>query len=1220
MGLNLGRPTSIRSSMLDWLEEAMTSKEFKPKGVQHAIELGSQYDANLQDVINWIRQRGLVGQLGVDDIEAEQYAPGPVTIGKTTVTSTLDSAMKYKGKWYAVDFKYSDNPHDYTGQMFAQAKTIAQYKGVNLEEVMPMLVAVNKEAGKGEWEKTQADIWRAIRDKMSQGLSQEEAEKATEHVRDAAYVKFYKTVIIDPFVASLEGRTTGSISKVIKGDVSKATEDKVAGRAELGLMITQAMYDLTGVNPQLLLGSIKQEALAPADFAAYQKFQTKLDEKARKVATARMGGQRPDLVQDRVELQDYLKVNGQQLPYLPVYEQKKLEAANVKSFVIGPSGSIPNYWHKAVDMPVYFDNMTGEMKFATEKKDALGNFIAAGTLKFKYATNGTLIVNNHVLPGGEADLKRIADKAIAEFTKHGGGHAGEQAFNRAVTAEMSGKPWMPESGFTAAYETKATNLIARPEKSHQYETVQEMYARLQKMYPDDPVFFRGENKAGYRAQPALQAVGGFFVDGRGYDAKVYVGAGREGKVIKDTQKAFRDFVLSVQGRQFEGAIQMEGASRPESYTAFKTFWTNIDEINHLSRETAKGVMGSSHYRRIIPISNGGGFKAYKTGDPNIKFENGRLFIGERNGQVYGHKERNWDDIKVDNIRTFKKNGQAYVEIIGTGYVSLAKRTTKNYGADKGIVSATSLYGLENQGYEMISTIGGNYRQNLHLVLDSLYGGEGGAAKMRTEMVDMLRRNDKARAWLMDKYDLSSEQAVIDAVQKQIDTDEGRRGFVWGNNKLVDSAMWWLGNEKIGGMFHTERMEMPMTRAGYNRMRRGIGEWDPANPDSEGVSLIDKSMWNDDDGHYDPEKRVTVPVYARGLSMERMGHTLTHGFDTGRGRMSTEEILDFVKNPQGYSDYYAEALTKKALPKLLAKGAFNRKMAEDMLRANLLNSGLITEDELGVKSISFSDFQNAIVARARGQKSTVRGTFFDALSDDKFLDDTGMRGKFINVDGYYVAPADIMGLIGRYPLGDDPKHGSSEDTYSENPRAKKALQDTLNAFMRLTGTDMDTEDFQKRLAFFKDRNNRLTTARRMYQRAFSSEVGTEKMYEMNPNIPLGTLVIGNRTAKLMFGTTDVGKIQEAVSSGRGLVAGLLRRPSSGNAMASMQALRVRLFSDFPEEYDSDKEGMVFSSDLGRSGAGRHGRRPSDCVGAVDDEARRGYHRCALCQHVVRRATS
>ena len=72
MALNLGRPTSVRSSMLDWLEEALTSKEFKARGIQQAIKLGSEYDSNLQDVIRWIKERNLVGQLGLDEIEVEQ--------------------------------------------------------------------------------------------------------------------------------------------------------------------------------------------------------------------------------------------------------------------------------------------------------------------------------------------------------------------------------------------------------------------------------------------------------------------------------------------------------------------------------------------------------------------------------------------------------------------------------------------------------------------------------------------------------------------------------------------------------------------------------------------------------------------------------------------------------------------------------------------------------------------------------------------------------------------------------------------------------------------------------------------------------------------------------------------------------------------------------------------------------------------------------------------
>ena len=72
-------------------------------------------------------------------------------------------------------------------------------------------------------------------------------------------------------------------------------------------------------------------------------------------------------------------------------------------------------------------------------------------------------------------------------------------------------------------------------------------------------------------------------------------------------------------------------------------------------------------------------------------------------------------------------------------------------------------------------------------------------------------------------------------------------------------------------------------------------------------------------------------------MERLGYQMTQAWDTGQGRMSFEEITGFLKNTAGYSDDYADAIIKKALPKLHAAGARNRKVAEDLLRANLMNA-------------------------------------------------------------------------------------------------------------------------------------------------------------------------------------------------------------------------------------------------------------------------------------------
>ena len=66
--------------------------------------------------------------------------------------------------------------------------------------------------------------------------------------------------------------------------------------------------------------------------------------------------------------------------------------------------------------------------------------------------------------------------------------------------------------------------------------------------------------------------------------------------------------------------------------------------------------------------------------------------------------------------------------------------------------------------------------------------------------------------------------------------------MWGRDKLVDSAMWFLGRTLINGdskharLLKTEELTMPMTWAGYNRMRLGLGEWDAENADAEGVML------------------------------------------------------------------------------------------------------------------------------------------------------------------------------------------------------------------------------------------------------------------------------------------------------------------------------------------------------------------------------------------------
>jgi hypothetical protein len=97
------------------------------------------------------------------------------------------------------------------------------------------------------------------------------------------------------------------------------------------------------------------------------------------------------------------------------------------------------------------------------------------------------------------------------------------------------------------------------------------------------------------------------------------------------------------------------------------------------------------------------------------------------------------------------------------------------------------------------------------------------------------------------------------------------------------------------MLKTEELTMPMTHAGYNRMRLGLGEWDPENTEAEGVMLTDRSLWQDESGQFDPNKRVDVKVRMRGLAMERMGYQIAQAWDTGHGRCVRGDFR-FPKTP------------------------------------------------------------------------------------------------------------------------------------------------------------------------------------------------------------------------------------------------------------------------------------------------------------------------------------
>ena len=73
-----------------------------------------------------------------------------------------------------------------------------------------------------------------------------------------------------------------------------------------------------------------------------------------------------------------------------------------------------------------------------------------------------------------------------------------------------------------------------------------------------------------------------------------------------------------------------------------------------------------------------------------------LKYGEVNGvdQFISDMQPQLGRLRDFTTRTFTRNGQRYMEINATGEVDMLKRTTKAWGANKSLVTATSLYGLQ----------------------------------------------------------------------------------------------------------------------------------------------------------------------------------------------------------------------------------------------------------------------------------------------------------------------------------------------------------------------------------------------------------------------------------------------------------------------------------------------------------------------------------------------
>ncbi len=818
-----------------------------------------------------------------------------------------------------------------------------------------------------------------------------------------------------------------------------------------------------------------------------------------------------------------------------------------------------------------YDRAHNEIHFLAGVKDPQGRDIVATGMAFKVLPSGAMMIGNHLLPGGIDDLCKMGTAARETFVTNNGGSRGASLAGATLRSHLGGKPYVPESGVTAAYEAILNSSVGIKRKPGQ--SVQEVWAAA-----GGDVFFKDQDaKVGQRLGAVLPAIGGYYVQG----GQAY--GPRPGKTIKDMQKQNREYVLSFGDRQFAGNIRMAGAARPEELTLMKVFASGLETFTSVDPGVAETMKGTTPYKRYIPIRTGVTFKREGLAfDPKTKSIDLGGFV---------HQEDNWDNITDLKARVITRGAKSFIELTGTGSIDPSRTMVKEWLWGKSMWMSREL-GMENRGdVEAMTPIGANVRQNAYVALMTKYRGTDGVERMRQDLEAVMRRKDVREILASTGYAVSGddEEGALKMLRSALDSSvqrnvQGKDEFVWGHNpndpmgsKLVDATLYFAAKDIFQAGIKMQTFERMLPYEGYLRykMNEGKGPFKIDLVDDKGNPLnLNKEQlerWAKR-----PGERMRTRILAEGFQGE-VGTLVTQPFAKGEGVITMEEAGQVLKNAPYFSDQDFRVLRDKIVPGWFAKGAHKRETSEAVLKAHLMSRGAETPDSLGIGEgnvIEFDDLRAKLFEMRDKAGVQMTDKFFELLADKKALREAGLVGKFIRMDNgnLYLAPLDALNALTTFPESERTYEGDKDRKWSESVGRRGQLNAMLNQFKRLALMGSNDDDYAGGMKSFYKAVEDIATSRTTIQNVGATHVGAEGMYVMDTQLPANVLAAGPETLMSLFGTSNIDEINRKISTPEGLLAMGIRRPNYSSHSAGV-ALKVMRLADFG--YGKRQEGMAVS---------------------------------------------
>lgn len=784
---------------------------------------------------------------------------------------------------------------------------------------------------------------------------------------------------------------------------------------------------------------------------------------------------------------------------------------------------------------------------------------------------GKMLTQQFVMQEGQITgigSAQILQRVRQKFEQHGGGSVGAREASKELLKLTSGMPSMGLPGTTtAAYEARAKQAVTVPQGA--WQEVRSPQAMVSQISELGQYVGRGAQPEYFAPTETMTAVPGWTgeIDAHG-NMRIYAGEQAAGKPLKRAQQAFRDMMLRASkqsNRNVVAPFRMEGATRSEWGQRFRTGIVSFlpEGVGHIDADLLRkmGPMETPVVERIRLIGT-------EDFQPSTSFQSsgGKIVIGTSNGKDVPYDVSDFAGFDVRGVRVVSQGGQRFVEIHGTGKIDPNSDVIKAWLGAKAIT--TGMQGLTERmvvgarGVEAMMPIFKNTRQGAFITLWGYYGSmpngnERLIADLKEEGIDVVAQG------MVESYGAEDHEIAKNMLAPGQALPSRR--VVW--NAKLDRYAYRLAERIISGSTADRTVNLPMSYEAYTMLESAIGDVPGIASIKDKISLRvdDPSGWS-----ATPQTRQQVKTVAITGPMPVMDIVFQFGQQHyGKtGAMSFETLEDTLRYAGLYGKEYKDAITKGVLPRMLARSAKHREYY-----TSWLESVLVTHGSLQRKTMDIHEFKTRM--------SAFGGSFADKLRmlpDDVFID----IGGVVLPPGKMLARIATPGALERM-IGGGEYQGQQQDVDRDTAIYSVQMNKILNGLQRLvTPGKVSSPDamIDEIAASVGELFTTRTAVRGMRE---LRGVGVEAPYTSYHSLRPHQVVLGERMARQIFGTSDVRTISSMLSQaqrGGFKIVGLGQRmpatePLTGTSIPleilTVEEARRRGMTDIPREFG----GMAFS---------------------------------------------